>query len=201
MKLKMLTGIVVLLINTVIYAQKFAYIDTEYILEHIPEYKEAQGKLDQYSVQWQSEIEKKYQEIDKLYKSFQAEQILMTEEMKRKKEQEIVLREKDVKEFQKQKFGYQGELFKKKQELIKPIQDKVYDAVQNLAKEKAYAFVFDKSSDLVMIFASPKYDESDKIIIDLGYTPGEKNKKTEQKEEKGGSDIKTDIKNEPLKRE
>lgn len=169
------------------FAQKFAYVDTKYILEHIPEYRAAQEKLDQYSIQWQAEIEKKYEEIDKLYKGFQAEQILLTEEMKKKREQEIIQKEREVKEFQKQKFGYQGELFKKRQELIKPTQDRVYDAVQTLAKEKTYAFIFDKSSDVVMIYTNSKYDESDKIIIALGYTPGETGK--QEKDKQGNSTL------------
>ncbi|MFM7726180.1 MAG: OmpH family outer membrane protein, partial [Flavobacteriales bacterium] len=106
-------------------AQKYAYVNTEYILDNIPDYKSAQQQLDNLSVQWQKEIEDKYAIIDRLYKSYQAEQVLLTEEMKKRRQDEIAQREKDVKDLQKQRFGYDGDLFKKKQELVKPIQDKI----------------------------------------------------------------------------
>ena len=154
------------------FAQKFAYVSSEYILDNMPEYKQAQDQLDQLSAQWQKEIEIKYAEIDKLYKAFQAEQILLTEDMKKRREDDIVAKEKDAKNFQKQKFGFEGELFKKKQELVKPIQDRVYNAVKKLAAEGGYAFIFDKSSDLIMLYANPKYDKSDDVLRSLGYKPG-----------------------------
>ena len=131
-------------------------------------------QLDQLSIAWQKEIEAKYAVIDKLYKDYQAEQILLTEEMRRKREQEITNKEKEVKEFQKQKFGYEGELFKKKQELIKPIQDKIYNAVKKIATEQAYAVIFDKSGDLVMLYTNPKYDKSDDVLETMGYKAGNK---------------------------
>ncbi len=150
-------------------AQKYCWVDTEYILENISEYKAAQQQLDQLSISWQKEIEEKYTHIDKLYKDFQADQILLTEEMKRKRESEIIDKEKEVKEFQKQKFGYEGEIFKKKQELIKPLQDKIYNAIQKMAVDRSYAAVFDKSSDLIMLYANERYDKSDYILEQLGY--------------------------------
>ncbi len=156
-------------------AQKYAYVDSKYILENISEYKASQQQLDQLSINWQKEIEAKYAVIDKLYKDYQAEQILLTEEMKRKREAEITVKEKEVKEFQKQKFGYDGELFKKKQELVKPIQDKIYNAVKKLATEQSYAVIFDKSSDLIMLYTNPKYDKSDDILNAMGYKAGAKN--------------------------
>ena len=110
-------------IGGTVNAQKFAYVDTDYILENIPSYSEAQKELDATSLRWQKEIEAKYAEIDQLYKAFQAEQVLLTDEMKKKREDEIIHKEKEAKEFQKRKFGVDGELFKKRQELIKPIQD------------------------------------------------------------------------------
>lgn len=155
-------------------AQKYAYVDTEYILDNISEYKAAQQQLDQLSISWQKEIEAKYAVIDKLYKDYQAEQILLTEEMRRKREQEITNKEKEVKEFQKQKFGYEGELFKKKQELIKPIQDKIYNAVKKIATDQSYAVIFDKTSDLIMLYANPKYDKSDEVLTAMGYKAGTK---------------------------
>lgn len=129
-KLTVLFTVLATLLSAGSFAQKYCYVDTEYILENITEYKAAQQQLDQLSVNWQKEIEAKYAFIDKLYKDFQAEQILLTDEMKRKRENEIVTKEKEVKDFQKTKFGYEGELFKKKQELVKPIQDKIYNAIK-----------------------------------------------------------------------
>ncbi|NNF01092.1 MAG: OmpH family outer membrane protein [Bacteroidia bacterium] len=167
----MLTTVVMLTAGSAL-AQRFAYVDTEYILDNIAEYKAAQQQLDQISVQWQKEIEDKYGVIDKLYKAYQAEQILLTEEMKRKREDEIIGKEKEVKEFQKQKFGYEGELFKKKQELVKPIQDKIYDEVKKMAVAQNYAIIFDKSGSLTMLFANPKYDKSDDILTKMGYKAG-----------------------------
>lgn len=159
------------------FAQKYAYVDTEYILANIPEYKAAQAELDRISVEWQKEIEAKYAEIDKLYKTYQAEQILLTEEMKKKREAEIITKEKDAKELQKQKFGVDGELFKKRQELAKPIQDKVYNAVKAFAEKGVYAVIFDKSSDLTMLYTNPKYDKSDDILEALGYKTAKSKKK------------------------
>jgi outer membrane protein len=155
-------------------AQKYAYVNTQYILDNIPDYKAAQQQLDQIAAQWQKEIEDKYAIIDKLYKAYESEQILLTEEMKKKRRDEIMAKEKDVKELQKQRFGYEGDLFKKKQELIKPIQDKVYNAVKKIAIEGSYAVIFDKSSDLTMLYANPKYDKSDDVLTALGYKPGKK---------------------------
>jgi outer membrane protein len=164
-----------LAISPSVFAQKYAYIDSQYILDNISEYKAAQQQLDQLSIAWQKEIESKYAVIDKLYKDYQAEQILLTEDMRRKREMEITSKEKEVKEFQKQKFGYEGELFKKKQELIKPIQDKIYNAVKKMATEQSYAVIFDKSGDLVMLYTNPKYDKSDDILSAMGYKAGNKN--------------------------
>ncbi|MBL7925153.1 MAG: OmpH family outer membrane protein, partial [Bacteroidia bacterium] len=124
---------------------------------------------------------------DKLYKDYQAEQILLTEEMRRKREQEITNKEKEVKEYQKQKFGYEGELFKKKQELIKPIQDKIYNAVKKIATDQGFAVIFDKSGDLVMLYTNPKYDKSDDVLAAMGYKAGTKGGDSKSGEGKGGS--------------
>ncbi len=153
------------------YAQRMAYVDTKYILENIPEYQEAQKELDQLAIEWQKQLEKKYEEIDKMYKNYQAEQILLTEDMKRKREEEIIEKEKEAKEFQKQKFGVNGELFKKRQELIKPIQDKVYKAIKDVATAGGYDFIFDKATGPVMIYAKAKYNKSDDVLKKLGYAP------------------------------
>ncbi len=153
-------------------AQKYAYVDSDYILSNIPEYKSAQQQVDNLSVQWQKEIEVKYGEIDKLYKAFQAEQIILTDDMKKKREAEIITKEKEVKELQKSKFGVDGELFKKRQDLVKPIQDKVYNAIKDLAVKGTYAVVFDKASGTTMLYTNPKYDKSDVILTNMGYKKG-----------------------------
>ncbi|MCB9360531.1 MAG: OmpH family outer membrane protein [Flavobacteriales bacterium] len=154
-------------------AQKFAYVDTEYILSNIPEYKEAQEELDKLSIEWQKQLERRYSEIDKMYKNYQAEQILLTEDMKIKREEEIIKKEKEAKEYQKLKFGVEGELFQKRQELVKPVQDKVYQAVQDVANISSLDIVFDKSSGLTVLFSNAKYNKSDAVLKKMGYKPGE----------------------------
>lgn len=173
---KMIVAIAAILLSVSTYAQKFAYVDTQYILDNIPEYKTAQTQLDKYSLQWQKEIEGKFDELDKLYKDFQADAILLTEEMRKKREAEILDKEKSAKELQKQRFGKDGDLFKKRQDLVKPIQDKIYNALKDYAQTKNYAVIFDKSSDLTILYANPKYDVSDEILDAMGYKTGENEK-------------------------
>ncbi len=152
---------------------KFCFVDSEYILKHIPEYKSAQTQLDDLSAEWQKEIDARYAAIEKMYKAYQAEQVLLSDEMRTKREQEIVDKEKQVKEYQKQKFGFQGELYKKREELIKPIQDKVFEAVNKYADQYSYGVIFDKSGDATMLYTSSKLDKSNDIISALGYKPGD----------------------------
>jgi len=154
-------------------AQKFAYIDSEYILSNIPDYQEAKKQLDALSDQWQKQIEKKYEEIDKMYKDYQAEEILLTDKMKNKRREEILKKEEEAKEYKKEKFGVDGELFKKRKELIKPIQEKIYKAVQETANVGRYAIIFDKAGEATMVYTNPKYDKSDDILRRMGYKPGE----------------------------
>jgi outer membrane protein len=150
-------------------AQKIGYVDTEYILNQIPEYKAAKAELDKSSADWQKEIEAKYAEIDKLYKAYQAEQILLTDDLRKKRENEIINREKEAKDLQKQRFGVDGDLFKKRMELVKPIQDKVYTAVKTVAEKGGIGIIFDKASDMMMLYANTKYDKSDDVLSFLGY--------------------------------
>jgi Outer membrane protein len=150
-------------------AQKFAYVDTEYILGNIPAYKAAQEQIDKLSADWQKEVEAKYADIDKLYKNFQSEKVLLTEDMKNKREEEIVKKEQEVKDLQKKYFGRDGLLFKKRQELIKPIQDEVYNAVKQLAQEQGFAVIFDTASNQGIVYSNPKNDKSDEILQRLGY--------------------------------
>ena len=142
--------------------------------------------LDNVSLTWQKDIEDKYAIIDKLYKAYQSEQVLLTEEMKKRRQDEINQKEKDVKDLQKQRFGYEGDLFKKKQELIKPIQDKIYNAIKKLATDQSYAVIFDKSSDLTMLYTNAKYDKSDEILLAMGYKPAAKTSTGTGKSTTGG---------------
>ena len=152
-------------------AQRYAFIDTDYILEQIPAYKEAQAEIDAQADKWQKQIEARYGEIEKMYTAYKAEQVLLTPDMRKQKEQEIIDKEKQAKDFQKEKFGVSGDLFKLRQELIKPIQEEVFEAVQKMAEQRSYAVIFDKAaSSSAIIYASPKYDQSDEILQRLGFT-------------------------------
>ncbi|MDR0713498.1 MAG: OmpH family outer membrane protein [Bacteroidales bacterium] len=150
-------------------AQKFAFVDTEYILGKIPAYKSAQGQIDKLSADWQKEIENQYAEIEKMFKNYQAEKVMLSDEMRKKREDEIVKKEQAVKELQKKYFGPEGELAKKQQDLVKPIQDEVYRAVKELAVEGGYAAIFDTASDASVLYASPKQDRSDEVLEKMGY--------------------------------
>ena len=161
------------MIPSISYAQKFAYVDTEYILSQMPEYRSAQNDLNQLSKDWQSEIDAKFAEIDEMYKLYQAEKVLLTKDMQTKRENEIIEKEREAKALQNQRFGFEGDLYKKRQELIKPIQDKVFEAINKVAKENGLDFIFDKSSDLVMLVSNPKYDRSDEVLAELGIVPSD----------------------------
>jgi outer membrane protein len=152
-----------------VFGQRFAYIDSDYILENIPEYQAAQMQLNELSVQWQNEIEAKFGEIDELYRKYQAESVLLPEEMKRQREEEIVAKERAAKELQMQRFGRDGDLFKRREELIKPLQDQIYDAVEQIATRGNYAVIFDKSGGGNMIFSDVRYDLSDEVLQRMGY--------------------------------
>ncbi len=170
MKRKIIASFIALITLTgFAQAQKYCYVDTDYILSQSAEYQSAQDQLNNLSIGWQKEVEAKYAAIDLLYKNFQQEQLLLTEELRQKREAEIVEKEKEAKEFQKSKFGVDGELFKKRQELVKPIQDKVYNAVKKMAEDGGYGIVFDKASDITMLYTNSKYDKSDAVLDILGW--------------------------------
>lgn len=173
MRKRITTLLLALMVSTGIsFAQKFAYVDTDYILENIPEYTEAQKSLDEQSVTWQKQIEAKYAEIDRLYKAYQAEQILLTEEMKQQRENEILRKEKEAKDFQKAKFGVEGELFKKRQELVQPIQDQIYNAIKDIAETGSYSVILDRAGQSNVLYANSRYDKSDEVLKKLGYKAG-----------------------------
>jgi len=147
---------------------KYAIINTKYILDKIPEYKEADKKLKALGDQWQQEIDQKQMTLDKMYKNYEAEQFMLSDDLKKKREDELFVKEKELRDLQKKRFGYEGDLFKERQKMVKPIQDKVYNAVQKLATARGYYFILDKSEGITIIFADPKLDKSDDILKELG---------------------------------
>ena len=149
-------------------AQRYAIIDTKYILDKMPEYKDADTKLQQVSEQWQKDIDTRQATLDKMYKDYDAEQYMLSDELKKKREDELFNKEKEVRDMQKKRFGYQGDLFNERQKLVKPIQDKVYNAVQKIAAARSYDFILDKSEGITVIFADPKLDKSDDVLRELG---------------------------------
>jgi len=147
---------------------KYAVINTKYILDKIPEYKEADKKLKVLGDQWQQEIDTKQMVLDKMYKNYEGEQFMLSEDLRKKREDELFAKEKELRDLQKKRFGYEGDLFKERQKLVKPIQDKVYNAVQKMASARAYDFILDKSEGITIIFADPKLDKSDDVLKELG---------------------------------
>lgn len=154
------------------FAQRWAFVDSDYILKHIPEYAAAQKQLAALSSQWQKEVDAKSQEIERMYKAYDADKILMTADMKKRREAEIADKEKEVKDFQRQKFGPDGELAKKSDALIKPVQDKLMKAIQAVAESQDFDMIFDKNSEVIMLYANPRYDKSADVITRLGLKPG-----------------------------
>jgi len=148
-------------------AQRYAVIDTRYILSKMPEYTDAQKKLDALSIQWQKEIDDKQAALDILYRNFESEKVMLSEELLKKREDDIFNKEKEARDLQKKRFGFEGDLFKRRQELVKPIQDKVYNAVQKLASIRQYDLILDKSEGITVIFADPKLDKSDDVLKEL----------------------------------
>jgi outer membrane protein len=157
-----------LLTSAVEAQQRYAIIDTKYILSKIPEYRDADKKLQLVGEQWQKEIDDKQAILDKMYKNYEAEQIMLTDDLKKKREDELFVKEKEIRDLQKKRFGYEGDLFKERQKLVKPIQDKVYNAIQKIAVARVYDFILDKSEGITVIFADPKLDKSDEVLRELG---------------------------------
>ena len=149
-------------------AQKFGYIDSEFILSKMPEYQKAQGEIDQLAANWQKEIEEMGRKVEGLYVQYKAEEVLLTEEMRQERMADIKKKETDWKDYQKKVFGFEGLYFLKKKELIKPLQDKVWDAVEKVAKANRLAIVFDKAAELTMIYTDPRHDYTDFVLEELG---------------------------------
>jgi outer membrane protein len=149
-------------------AQRYAVIDTKYILSKLPEYQKAQKTLDDFSNLWQAEIDQRSAQLEKLRSDYDAEQVMLSDDLKKKREDQIFNADKELKDLQRKRFGFEGDLFKKRQELVKPIQDKVYDAIQKLAVARLYDLILDKSEGITVIFADPKLDRSDDVLRSLG---------------------------------
>ena len=162
-------SIILVLILTSLQAQKVGYVDTDYILSKLPEYSDAQSQLDAISAEWQAQMEKKYQLIDQMYMDLQAEEILLTDDMKKKRMDEIKTKESEALEYQRKKFGLEGELFAERQKLIKPIQEKVYKAIKEVARASGYAIMMDKAGTTTLIYTNPKYNKSDAVLKKLGF--------------------------------
>jgi len=150
-------------------AQKIAFVDSNYILQNIPEYGDAQAQLDALSKEWQKEIDAKFSAVEKLYQNYQAEAVLIPEELRKQKEREIIDAEKAAQALQMQRFGAEGDLFRKREELVKPIQDKVFTAIEAISVEKNIHIVLDKAGAVTMLYANVKHDLSDDVLIKLGY--------------------------------
>lgn len=176
MKRILIIAVLLFFASTGTYAQRFAYVDSDYILKQIPEYNSSQKQMDALSAQWQKEVDAKFLAIDGLFKTYQADQVLMTEAMRKTRENEIIEKEKEAKEFQRLKFGFEGELFQLRTKLIKPIQERVAKAVQAVADAQQLDMIFDKNSEITLLYASPRLDKSNDVITKLGYKPGTVNK-------------------------
>lgn len=156
-------------------AQKFGYVDSEFIMSKMPAYAQAQTELNTLSGNWQKDIETQKKDLDKLYRTYQAEEVLLTEPMKKKRQDEILKKEQDIKTYQNRIFGYEGQLFKKRQELTKPVQDQVFEAIEKVAKKKQLAIVFDKSGDLTMLYTNPVHDYTEFVMEELGLASADRN--------------------------
>jgi outer membrane protein len=157
------------LTSTMSIAQKFAFVDSEYIRKNIPAFNTAQEQLDKLSKQWEKEVSDGYAVVEQMYKSYQNESVLLSQEMKTKREEAIIAKEKEMKDLQNKYFGMEGDLFKKREELVKPIQDEILKAIKEIAVEGSYAAIFDTASGENILFANPKFDISDQVLEKLGY--------------------------------
>lgn len=156
-------------------AQRLGYIDTEFIMTKMPEYAQAQTELNKLSDTWQKEIEAQQKDIDKMYRTYQAEEVVLTEPMKKKRQDEMLKKEQELKVYRTKQFGYEGQIFKKRQELNKPVQDKIFEAVEKVAKTKKLDLIFDKASELTMIYTNPTFDYTEYVLEELGLASPDRN--------------------------
>ena len=161
--------LITLFVTNFCFAQKIAYVDSKYILSNIPEFTTAQEEIEELSEKWENEIQNLYLDIEKMYKSYQAEKYLLPEKEKKIMEEAIITKEKEVREYQKSLFGPSGKLYEKQKEKIEPIQEIIYKAIQEYAEKNRYEIIFDKSSELIMLYSSEDLDVSNDILDQLGY--------------------------------
>lgn len=202
MKKTLLIIVLLALMPLTLSAQKYACVNTAYILSNIPDYAKAQQQLDKLSEGWQKELEKQFADIEKLYKTYQQEAYLLPDNLKKKRQDEITAKEKEARDLQNQYFGAGGDLDKKRAELMKPIQDRVYNAIERIANEKNYAFILDKSGSATLLFVNAKYDVSDQVLDLLGYkaTPPAGDSGAAKSGERGGGERKRSVDNPEMRR-
>lgn len=167
----LLTGALMVMMSVTVSAQQFAYVDGEYILNNMPEYIAAEKQLDELSVQWQEEIDRQFAEIEKMYEQYQNKQSTMSEALRRSFEDSIIEKEQEAKDLQRDKFGYEGELYKERERLMEPIENKVSKAIETLATQQSLDVIFDKSTGMNMLFARPELDKSKEVLVLMGYQP------------------------------
>jgi outer membrane protein len=167
-KVGILIGLFILT-SAISVAQKYAFVDSEYIRKNIPAFTTAQEQLDKLSKQWEKEVADGYAVVEQMYKSYQSESVLLSQDMKTKREEAIIAKEREMKELQNKYFGMEGELFKKREELVKPIQDEILKAIKEISIEGSYAVIFDTAAGGNILFANPKFDISDQVLEKLGY--------------------------------
>jgi len=161
--------VIMILTSAMAVAQKYAFVDSEYIRKNIPAFTTAQEQLDKLSEQWEKEVADGYAVVEQMYKAYQNEAVLLSQDMKTKREEAIIAKEQEMKELQNKYFGMEGDLFKKREELVKPIQDEILKAIKDIAVEGSYAVIFDTAAGGNILFANPKYDISDQVLENLGY--------------------------------
>jgi outer membrane protein len=169
MKRIVFISVLMILSSVAAVAQKYAFVDSDYIRKNIPAFTAAQEQLDKLSKQWEKEVADGYTIVEQMYKSYQNETVLLSQDMKTKREEAIIAKEKEMKDLQNKYFGMEGELFKKREELVKPIQDEILKAIKEIAVDGSYAVIFDTAAGGNILFANPKYDISDQVLQKLGY--------------------------------
>lgn len=160
-----------LLLSGSLFAQRFGYINSEEILQQIPEYQEAQQEIEDISQQWQAELEKKYQAIEEMYREYQAQEVLLPEDVKKERQEAIFQAEREAKEYREKKFGYDGELFALQDAKVQPIQERLFRAVEATAKRKNINFIFDKAGEVTWLYTDAKYDLKADVLEELGIDP------------------------------
>ncbi len=165
-----LTALILFTCNSFLFSQKIAYIDSEYILSNIPEFISSQEEINELSKKWEEDIQSQYLEVERMYQAYQAEKYLLPEEKKRQMEEDIFTKEEEVKNYKQSLFGPNGSLYEKQKELIAPIQDVIFNAIQEFAEQNDYDIIFDKSSDLIMLYYNEEFNVSNQILDQLGYT-------------------------------